>query len=170
MITPVTPQFSSWPMKSGRPTADTRPPLLSSQLPLKSKKSTPNKSQPSAGIVEDAEAEVVPIAEVNSEVEAETPAVPEMAAEVPITEIIKAVNKIKIVPIIKLNKTKTLLARSLIKRGQEPVLMSQTMRAPGTGKKVEMRLTVPIPSTATGSASLLLGHLHERLASLELVK
>ena len=74
------------------------------------------------------------------------------------------------VKIIKVNLNKPNKVQSLTRRAPKLLQTFQTMPAPSTGRMVEMRLTVPIPSTATGSASLLLGHLHERLASLELVK
>ena len=74
------------------------------------------------------------------------------------------------VKIIKVNLNKPNRVQSLTRRVPKLLQMFQTMPAPSTGRMVEMRLTVPIPSTATGSASSLLGHLHERLASLELVK
>ena len=65
-------------------------------------------------------------------------------------------------------KIKAKEARSLIKRGQEPVLMSQTMRAPGTGRKAVLRLIVVTPSSAPGSTSLPLVRRPEKLASLVL--
>ena len=74
------------------------------------------------------------------------------------------------VKIIKVNLNKTNKVQSLTRRDPKLLQMFQTMPAPSTGRMGEMRLIVPIPSTATGSASSLLGHLHERLASLELVK
>ena len=66
-------------------------------------------------------------------------------------------------------QTQTILTiLNLIKGDQEPHLMSQTMRAPGTGKKAVLRLIVVTPSSAPGSTSLPLVRRPEKLASLVL--
>ena len=104
--------------------------------------------------------------------------VTEVVAEIVAETAETVVAAVEVVPIIleiiilliqtSQTKIKAKEARSLIKRGQEPVLMSQTMRAPGTGRKAVLRLIVVTPSSAPGSTSLALVRRPEKLASLVL--